>query len=150
MPAPLSDEHTCSDTRSDTYRLAPKGEPLTEETFNKIPLEFVGPSVLRWDRDNKTQLAFNTSERGWDLQVQSTGAMWRKNPIPHIINQWDTGGPAFEPPCAESDACKALALQPGLGPQSLCRCSGEPANLEIVDSLLVPLHVKPGEYVLNW
>ena len=37
--------------------------------------------------------------------------MWRKNPIPHIINQWDTGGPAFEPPCQESEACKALSLR---------------------------------------
>jgi hypothetical protein len=63
-----------------------------------------------------------------ELCVFGNSAMWRKNPIPHIINQWDTGGPAFEPPCEETEACKALALQPGLGPQALCRCSGRERN----------------------
>ena len=78
-------------------RLAPLGTPLTEETFRKIPLGFVGPSILRWDRDAATQLAFNGTARGWDTRVGA--ASWRKNPIPHIVNQWDEGGPAFEPPC---------------------------------------------------
>ena len=31
-----------------TGRLAPAGAPLTEETFRKIPLEFVGRQGLRW------------------------------------------------------------------------------------------------------
>ena len=129
------------------YRLAPLGAPLTEATFNKIPLDFVGPSILRWDRNESSQLAFNTTERGWDTRVGTTppNSMWRKNPIPHIINQWDQGGPAFDPPCEESAACKALALQDGLGPQELCRCSGEPANLEIIDTFRIPTDIKPGK-----
>ena len=50
-----------------------------------------------------------------------------------------------EPPCEESAACKALALQDGLGPQELCRCSGEPANLEIIDTFRIPTDIKPGK-----
>lgn len=30
------------------YRLAPADGPLTEEEFNKIPLEFVGKQGFRW------------------------------------------------------------------------------------------------------
>ena len=30
------------------YRLAPAGSPLTEETFRKMPLAFVGQQGLRW------------------------------------------------------------------------------------------------------
>ena len=65
------------------YRLAPLGAPLTEATFNKIPLDFVGPSILRWDRNESSQLAFNTTERGWDTRVGTTppNSMWRKNPV---------------------------------------------------------------------
>ena len=30
------------------YRMAPADGPLTEETFGKMPLDFVGNSILRW------------------------------------------------------------------------------------------------------
>jgi hypothetical protein len=28
--------------------------------------------------------------------------------------------------------------------------AGEPANLEVIDSVRVPAHLKPGRYVLSW
>ena len=31
-----------------SYRLAPAGQPLTEELFQKLPLDFVGNSILRF------------------------------------------------------------------------------------------------------
>jgi hypothetical protein len=34
-----------------SYRLAPVDSDLSEETFQKMPLDFVGPSILRWDGD---------------------------------------------------------------------------------------------------
>jgi hypothetical protein len=30
------------------FRLCPRSEPLTEECFQKTPLQFVGPQFLRW------------------------------------------------------------------------------------------------------
>ena len=44
------------------YRLAPAKGPLTEETFGKIPLEFVGQQMLRWGGGTAKggkQLSFN-------------------------------------------------------------------------------------------
>lgn len=44
-----------------SYRLAPAGEELTEELFTKLPLDFVGPGILRWDGDVETQLEYNAT-----------------------------------------------------------------------------------------
>jgi hypothetical protein len=48
------------------YRLAPADAPLTEDEFRKMPLDFVGNSILRWDHNKSTQLEFNTTELGWE------------------------------------------------------------------------------------
>eukprot|EP01047_Picozoa_sp_COSAG01_P103574 COSAG01_NODE_33018_length_571_cov_1.305085_1_plen_71_part_10 len=42
-----------------SYRMAPADGPLTEETFGKMALAFVGNSTLRWDGDRSTQVTFN-------------------------------------------------------------------------------------------
>ena len=65
------------------YRLAPADGPLTEESFRKTPLDFVGNSILRWGGDKATQLEFNTTERGWETTVGTTpaGSTWRKFPV---------------------------------------------------------------------
>ena len=36
------------------YRLAPVDGPLTEEAFRKMPLDFVGNSILRWGGEKST------------------------------------------------------------------------------------------------
>merc|ERR1719440_1107481 len=41
------------------YRLAPANSALTEETFQKMPLDFVGPSILRWGGNRTSQLEFD-------------------------------------------------------------------------------------------
>merc|ERR1719198_1568371 len=51
------------------YRLAKADEPLTEENFRKLPLDFVGNSILRWGGDRGSQIEFNTTERGWETRV---------------------------------------------------------------------------------
>jgi len=138
------------------YRLAPADEPLTEETFRKMPLDFFGPSILRWDGDKTTQLEFNTTEKGWETNQGTTpkGSTWRKNPIPEWP-LWERGGATFQPVCEESEACIAIATKGGWK-QGVCRCSGYSnggallPNLEVVDSVKIPANLKPGRYVLQW
>ena len=136
-----------------SYRLAPADEPLTEETFRKIPLDFVGPSILRWDGDNTTQLEFNASRVS--TGTVPAGSTWAKNPIP-TGSDWRRLGLSFDPVCEESEACKTSYA--GVGPRFSCRCSGGAGtrggapfpNLEIVDVLKIPADLKPGKYVLGW
>jgi len=138
-----------------TYRLAKKGAPLTEETFRKLPLDFTGNSILRWDGDRSTQLEFNTTEKGWETSVGTMpeGSTWRKNPIPSGL--WEREGAQFEPVCEESDECRAH-FTTGRGEQGVCRCSGYSnggpllPNLEIVDLVKIPAHLTPGDYVVQW
>lgn len=121
-----------------SYRLAPASAPLTEKTFQKMPLDFVGPSILRWGGDKATQLEFNASRTS--VGTTPAGSMWARNPIPRFPEQWEDEGPAFEPVCEESQACKDLAWNCagncGFNGGD-CRCSGAPKNVEIVDVLKV-------------
>eukprot|EP00908_Phaeocystis_cordata_P005334 Transcript_15812.p2 GENE.Transcript_15812~~Transcript_15812.p2 ORF type:complete len:240 (-),score=76.31 Transcript_15812:614-1333(-) len=88
------------------YRLAPADAPLTEAAFQKLPLDFVGASALRWDGDVASQLAFDPLAKGWQTAAGTTpaGSTWRKNPIPTVL--WEREGPSFEPVCEESEACR--------------------------------------------
>ena len=63
--------------------MAPADSELNEKAFRKIPLDFVGNSILRWGGDKSTQLEFNTTERGWETSIGTmpAGSMWRKNPV---------------------------------------------------------------------
>ena len=138
------------------YRMAPADGPLTEKTFGKTPLDFVGDSILRWGGDRSTQLAFNSSERGWetDQGTVPVGSTWRKNPIPPGL--WEREGPTFNPVCTESKACidSYTLHQGGTEAYDLCKCSGLgeqlSTSLEVVDRVLVPKGATPGKYVLQW
>jgi hypothetical protein len=137
------------------YRMAPLDSALTEQDFQKMPLEFVGHSILRWDGDQSTQLEFNSSERGWETNQGTVprGSTWRKNPIP--VGLWSREGSTFEPVCAESQACiDSYTLHPGGLSYGLCKCSGLglslSSSLEVVDRVLVPKGTAPGKYVLQW
>ena len=143
-----------------SYRLAPADAPLTENTFNKMPLEAVGPSYLRWDGDKSTQRAFNATRITEGTYPK--GSQWTKNPLPGPPMLWEREGPSFAPYCEESQECKDTAHRWTRGdhwhpPPGVCKCSGSPnvfawllPNLEIVDTLHIPSDTKPGKYVLNW
>jgi len=134
-----------------SYRLAPADEPLTEETFRKMPLDFVGPGVLRWSGDKSTQLEFNATRVS--VGTYPLGSMWSKNPIPRFASQWEDEGASNEPVCEESQACKDTATSCSKSPcfiQGDCRCSGTLRSLEIVDKVQIPANLKPGRYVLGW
>merc|ERR1719482_2389305 len=118
-----------------------------------MPLDMVGPSILRWDGNKHTQLEFNATRVS--VGTVPTGSMWAKNPIPRGPWQWEQEGPSFEPVCQESEECKATATSPSKT-DFPCRCSGNSngpvllPNLEIVDAIKIPANLKPGNYVLQW
>ena len=134
-----------------TYRLAPADAPLTEETFNKISLKFVGNPSLRWGGVGGERLFFNSTAKGWEVSEGTVpaGSMWRENPIARTVNEWFMYGAAFEPVCDESPECRNShfrAPAPGV-----CKCSGDWNDLlEVVDQVHIPADLKPRKYVLGW
>ena len=115
-----------------------------------MPLDFVGPSILRWGGDKSTQLEFNATRTS--TGTSPAGSMWARNPIPRFPEQWEDEGPAFEPVCKESEECLALAYNCagncGFNGAD-CKCSGAPKNVEIVDKLKIPADLKPGHCAPN-
>merc|ERR1712224_406863 len=148
------------------YRLASAGAPLTEEAFRQTPLDFVGPSILRWDGNKTSQLEFEPNKLGWETNQGTIpkGSTWRKNPIPSGL--WQREGATFDPVCTESEACRRAVATGGLDShmgapaeeslQGVCRCSHFSnggyllPNLEVVDHVRIPQELKPGRYVLQW
>jgi len=150
-----------------SYRLAPVDSDLSEATFQKMPLDFVGPSILRWDGDKTTEHAFDAFQVSEG--TSPLGSTWRKNPIPPAPWEWPRKGASFEPVCEESAECKAAIYGENLV-NGMCRCSGYSTgatpnrpqgpgqartiallpNLEIVDLVKIPADLKPGKYVLGW
>merc|ERR1712039_813261 len=134
-----------------SYRLAPADGPLTEEAFRKIPLDFVGEGILRWNGSKSTEFKFNATRT--TIGTYPAGSMWAKNPIPSFSQQWEDEGARFAPVCEESQSCKDLAWNCAGNcgfDQGDCKCSGTPVGLEIVDVLQIPANLKPGKYVLGW
>ena len=117
------------------YRLAKADGPLTEDEFNKIPLEFVGQQMFRWN-GTKT-LKFD----GVYLSEGTTppGSQWARNPVPR--NDYAQTGQGFQPYC---DGTDGYTCSGGI--------DGEDADptLEIVDQVLVPNGLEAGDYVLGW
>jgi hypothetical protein len=125
------------------YRLAPADGPLTEETFGKIPLPFVGKQGLRWKggpAHGGTEIFFNGT-----YVTEGTvpaGSAWSRNPIPR--NDMHQTGEGFAPPCAAfgMDTSMCEGMEDGEG--------GAEPTLEIVDRVMIPKGLKPGPYVLGW
>eukprot|EP00658_Telonema_sp_P-2_P014315 TRINITY_DN15440_c0_g1_i20.p1 TRINITY_DN15440_c0_g1~~TRINITY_DN15440_c0_g1_i20.p1 ORF type:complete len:290 (-),score=40.93 TRINITY_DN15440_c0_g1_i20:36-905(-) len=72
------------------YRLCPAHAPLTEECFQKLPLEFVrDQQQLQWN--NGTTLSINGTFV--DTGTLPTGSTWARNPIPRIDFDSTSSGP---------------------------------------------------------
>lgn len=119
------------------YRITPKDSPLTEASFQKMPLEFVGQQRLRYGGPNGTIISFN----GTYLSEGTTppGSTWVRNPIPR--NDVGQTGQGFALPCVETADIKCHGMEDG--------ASAVP-NLEIVDMVKIPDDLPAGEYVLGW
>ena len=145
----------CAGNATDQYRLAPASAPLTEALFQKMPLDFVGNSSLRWGGVGGEQIWFQGGDVGGDL-VTPKGSTWRQCPLPRGPWDWHLNGASFEPKCDEPPACRnAHRKNPGSGDlAATCRCSGDGigdlATLEIVDMVKIPTDLDAGHYVLGW
>eukprot|EP00656_Telonema_subtile_P018076 TRINITY_DN19740_c0_g4_i1.p1 TRINITY_DN19740_c0_g4~~TRINITY_DN19740_c0_g4_i1.p1 ORF type:complete len:386 (+),score=67.28 TRINITY_DN19740_c0_g4_i1:61-1218(+) len=126
-----------------SYRLAPADGPLTEASFGKIPLDFVGSQKLRW-HGGKAHGGLEIEFNGTYVSSGTVpaGSMWARNPIPR--NDMQQTGQGFEPICVEfgMDAKMCSGMEDGSG--------GAEPSLEIVDQLVIPKDLPAGEYVLGW
>lgn len=143
------------------YRLCPLTEALTEDCFMTMPVPFAGKTFLEWGYGSELpRLEINGTFVSEGTVPE--GSTWAANPIPARCLSGecaegkpceplaegevgtpcdDTPDPAFEPPCEEGDT-------PGL-------CSGNQPNggvsvVSVVDTLVVPDGIEPGQYVLGW
>jgi hypothetical protein len=151
----------CCNANADSYRLCPADKQLTEECFSKMPLQFVGNSSLRYGGEGGRRVWFDSRARGWETSVGTlpAGSSWRKVPLPRAPARagedwgWKNFGASFEPVCDEPKECTE-----GKGhsaPLGACQCSGQgaptnPIGAEIVDRVVIPVDVPPGDYVLGW
>jgi hypothetical protein len=119
------------------YRLAPADGPLTEEEFQKMPLEFVGQQGLRWGggpSNGGSEHFYNGTYV--DVGTVPAGSKWSLNPIPRYDH-----GAAQEKPCVETATARCSGMQDGSNAQP---------NFEIVDRIAIPAGLTPGDYVLGW
>jgi len=126
-----------------SYRLARADGPLDEAAFGKIPLTFVGQQGLRW-RGGKVNGGQEIFFNGTYTKTGTTpsGSMWAKNPVPR--NDMHQTGIGFAPPCA------AFGMEVGMCSGMKDGQGGAEPTLEIVDRVLIPEDILPGEYVLGW
>lgn len=134
-----------------SYRLCPLSSTLNEHCFKQTPLDFEGPSMLRWGGRGGRKQYFNatTVSQGTD----PPGSTWRRNPIPRTwkdehgnwgkgSNQFQTGY-GFKPYCIDQG-------QDRVGNQYSCTGEWGPYNLEIVDQVRIPASLPAGAYVLGF
>jgi len=86
------------------YRLAPAAGPLTEATFGKMPLPFVGKQSLRWGGSSGTTLSFDGTYVSQG--TTPTGSTWVMNPIPR--NDFGQTGEGFPPHCNDPSMCQGM------------------------------------------
>jgi len=119
------------------YRLARADGPLTEEEFQKTPLEFVGQQGFRWGGGPKN----GGSEHFYNGTYLSEGTVpagsrWSLNPVPRT----DHGGSQAKK-CVETATERCSEMTDGSTAQP---------DFEIVDKVLIPAGLAAGEYVLGW
>ena len=150
------------------YRLCPASEPLTEACFMRTPLPFNrGKQALMWNNGTRLPIRGTWVDEG----TMPIGSTWAMNPVPRIdFDAASSGQPRgwsgctldakgdpvgkgcrqFDPPCPWDDGWYA---QPG-GPTHNIdvegACSGDWTGGVIVDEVIVPSDLPPGDYVLGW
>ena len=146
------------------YRLCSAREALTEDCFQRTPLEFVREQhAIEWN--NGTRLLVPNGQF-IDEGVIPVGASWARNPIPPIAawrpgcganatggaNATDPSGKPclqFDPPCAGDHGWVQTAGS--VDPTDVVgACSGNWIDGLIVDQLLIPAALAPGAYVLGF
>lgn len=161
------------------YRLCPASEPLTEECFQRHPLEFDrARQVLKWNNGTLTYPMGSKAIFVDGDAVKPAGSTWARNPIPRI---WDSKlglhnpeacpGPstranpkpgclAFPAPCPWDtyNTTGLLPCDPGIESGLLGGCDGNGMGQcssdwvvgVISDHVWIPADLASGEYVLGW
>lgn len=129
------------------YRLCPKREKLTEECFQRMPLPFASDmQVLLLSNGTALEIEGKFTSVG----TTPAGSTWAMNPVPAC-------GDAI--PGTYGQPCKFPQFQPPHGCDKTCwgnsdetiRGHHRHAVLPtIVDTLMVPADLVPGDYVLGW
>lgn len=124
------------------YRLCPKSELLTEECFQQMPLPFANTTQrLRLGSGKEFEIPATFVSAG-TLPQEST---WAMNPVP-ACSEW-TGSncaePQFPPPLGCDKDCWGY-----IGPGSASPSAH--ALPTIIDHLVVPEGLTPGDYILGW
>ena len=156
-----------------SYRLCPASEPLTEDCFQRMPLEFVRTEqALLFP--NGTRLPV----RGIFVQdgTAPAGSTWALNPIPpRCLGGGDSGNPCYRgqvypncKPCPETAGSDCTtcdnAPEPSFPPRcdegnATGLCSGNmgvgmggaaTGPVAVVDTIRVPASLAAGKYVLGW
>lgn len=148
------------------YRLCPASAPLTEECFNRMPLDFVREGqALRWNNGTTLPIRGTFVSEG----TVPPGSTWAMNPIPRIdFDSKSSGQPKgwtgcsmhprpatgagcrqFDPPCPQDDGWYSQPpLRDSVDVEGAC--SGDWTGGVIVDHVRIPAGLAPGDYVLSW
>jgi len=149
------------------YRLCKADDPLglVEDCFIKHPLPFTNGQRLRWGgkhgrveaiegrlaSDGPPKVGNYTGRIFTDVKVKPAGSAWARNPIPDDTSRCYNQCREFPPPCkGEIPECEITKFL--YGQDATCLCSGAwgPYNMEIVDDVIIPADLTPGEWVLGW
>lgn len=153
-----------------SFRLCPAEEGITEECFQRTPLDFV---------EDQQGIVF---KNGTVLPIAGTfvidgthpkGSMWSMLPIPatwfgprclpgpndtaetpNACEEWEHGNvdgeckPCPETPGSDCSRCDNNDI-PAFEPP--CEgCAGNRHDIGIKDVVKIPAHLKPGKYILGW
>jgi len=160
------------------YRLCPADATLSEECFQRTPLDFVrSAQAILWN--NGSRLPITGAFVDGDV-VHPKGSTWARNPIPRIntdnlglakVGACTNGPPRrewwsaskddcqqFESPCPAYDKgwfnCTDGVTQGGCDKAGnndhWGQCSGDWTLGMISDRVIVPKGVPPGKYVVGW
>mmetsp|Transcript_39930 Transcript_39930/g.71823 ORF Transcript_39930/g.71823 Transcript_39930/m.71823 type:complete len:393 (-) Transcript_39930:125-1303(-) len=141
------------------YRLCPASSPLTEECFQKMPLDFDRTKqALLWNNGTRYPIKGIFVDKG----VKPEGSTWARNPIPRINddniglhNPGSCPGPdgrsgpgcmQFPAPCPQDTGPYPWSTD-GSGQGA---CSGDWTAGLISDHVLIPKDLPAGDYVLGW
>jgi len=143
------------------YRLCPVDSELTEECFQKLPLDFVRENQrLQWNNGTTYPIKGVFVDQG----TKPEGSTWAMNPMPRIdFDDHSSGQPKgwhectraqgpgcrqFDPPCPWDEG---WATVPGsFWGDVKGECSGDAIDVQIVDTVIIPKDITPGNYVLGW
>lgn len=134
-----------------SYRLCKVPEKgfqgLTEECFQKTPLQFVGTTQwVQYGEDVTTRVEFPAARVSTGTNPE--GSQWTKNPIPAC----NGGSGGFDFPSAECpNGTQFPPPKPGLQGYGVnIARTVRPFQFSIIDKLHIPKGLEPGDYVLSF